>query len=90
MHHLCRLTINLCSLNLCDLISGKKCDLGIIPIQNLNFFYIIGNQWSDSNSNEHEENNRYDRYAVAVKGPCKGILSGVHIIGHVPIEIQDI
>ena len=34
------------------------------------------------------QNNRYDPYAVAVKGHCKGTLRGVLIIGHDPIEIS--
>ena len=91
MHHLSRATTNLCSLNLCDLISGKKCDLWIILIQNLKFHVyldiwkpVVGQQLYL----ENEDTNRYDPYAVAVKGHCKGTLPGVQIIGDVPIEIS--
>ena len=91
MHHLCRATINLCSLNLYDLISGKKCDLWIILIQNLNF-HVFKDIWKPVVGQqlylENEENNRYDPYAAAVKGHCKGTLPGVQIIGHFPIEIS--
>ena len=72
-------------------VKWKKVRFIVFPIQNSKF-HVYKDIWKPAVGQqvylENEENNRYDPYAVAVKGHCKGTLREALIIGHVPIDIS--